>query len=34
VRDTVRAISTVGNQLTLELKNSGQVAYGAVRSFT
>jgi flagellar basal-body rod modification protein FlgD len=34
VRDTVRAISTLGNQLTLELKNSGQVAYGAVRSFT
>ena len=34
VRDTVRAISTVGNQLTLELKNSGSVAYSNVRSFT
>ena len=34
VRDTVRAISTQGNQLTLELKNGGTVAYGNVRSFT
>lgn len=34
VRDTVRAISTQGNQLTLELKNGSTVAYGNVRSFT
>jgi len=34
VRDTVRSIRTVGNELTLELKNHGNVAYGDVRSFT
>ena len=34
VRDTVRSISTTGNQLTLELKNNGNVAYSDVRSFT
>lgn len=34
VRDTVRSISTSGNQLTLELKNNGNVAYSDVRSFT
>lgn len=33
VRDTVEAINTSGNQLVLELKNSGNVAYGNVRSF-
>jgi len=34
VRDTVRSIRTVGNELTLELKNHGSVAYSDVRSFT
>ena len=34
VRDSVRAISTQNNQLTLELKNGGTVAYSDVRSFT
>jgi len=34
VRDTVRSIRTVGNELTLELKNHGNVPYSDVRSFT
>ena len=34
VRDTVRSISTANNQLTLTLKNGGNVAYSDVRSFT
>jgi flagellar basal-body rod modification protein FlgD len=33
VRDTVRSISTAGNQLTLTLKNGGEVPYSDVRSF-